>query len=259
MQSEVSVQIIVVDDGSTDGSDRVAIECACTDPRISIIRQPHLGASRARNAGTSNAHGRYIQYLDADDILEPDTLRMRVSALEQSGADVAYSDWSVWSCDGDGSFRISGVSRNQMGQRPDIQLLAQAFWPPGALLYRREFVERLGLWDEALFIAHDVDFLVRSALMGAQFVHVSVPGLKYRVDWTSSLSRSDPCRFVGEYYRIAVSVQTAWEAAGKLDSRQREALVGVLWHVCRASPDSAVVIEARGRIESLMAAGAYGS
>src|SRR5262249_9614078 len=85
-QTGVSMEIIVIDDGSTDATPEIA--AACGDP-VRVIRQPPSGVSAARNAGTSAARGEFIQYLDADDVLEPGTIAARVALLDRTGADVA--------------------------------------------------------------------------------------------------------------------------------------------------------------------------
>ena len=84
------IEIIVVDDGSTDGTTELIR--AYVD-RVKAEFGPNRGASAARNQGTTLAAGEFIQYLDADDLLVPDAIERRVAALQSVGADVAYSDW----------------------------------------------------------------------------------------------------------------------------------------------------------------------
>src|SRR4051794_30846122 len=89
-QRGVSLQVVVVDDGSSD--DSVSVVEAVGGSDVEIVRQANAGVSAARNAGTAAARGQYIQYLDADDVLMPNSLETRLAALA-SGADVAYTDW----------------------------------------------------------------------------------------------------------------------------------------------------------------------
>ena len=70
-QTERDLQIILVDDGSTDDSLSIAQSFAEQDPRITAIPQPHTGQSAARNYGLTHAKGEYIAFLDADDALQP--------------------------------------------------------------------------------------------------------------------------------------------------------------------------------------------
>jgi glycosyltransferase involved in cell wall biosynthesis len=80
-QTHSGWECIVIDDGSTDETAIVADSLAVQDQRIKVVRQPHRGPSGARNLGLRLASGRYIQFLDADDVIEPDKLEAQLSAL----------------------------------------------------------------------------------------------------------------------------------------------------------------------------------
>ena len=77
-----SLQIILVDDGSTDGSAAVYERHAAEDPRIVVHRQPNAGLGAARNAGIRLATGRYITFLDSDDTLPEDAYEVMVRSLD---------------------------------------------------------------------------------------------------------------------------------------------------------------------------------
>jgi glycosyltransferase involved in cell wall biosynthesis len=190
--------------------------------------------SAARNAGTAAATGELLQYLDADDLLEPSTLAARVAALDASGADVALTSWVRWKAGGDGVFRASEVERTMLGPRPEIDLLTDAWWPPGAILYRRTIVDRIGGWREDLPIIQDARFLLDSALRGGRFTQLAETGLKYR-EHGHSLSRRDPLAFAADCYRSAADLEWHWTREGTLDRERRDALVRVYAHVARAT------------------------
>ena len=87
-QTLQDIEIICVNDGSTDNSASVVRDYMQQDARIRLIEQDNQGLSAARNAGIRNANGKYLQFLDADDILLPDKLTKQVQELEQTNADV---------------------------------------------------------------------------------------------------------------------------------------------------------------------------
>ena len=222
-QVDVSIELIVVDDGSEDRS--VEVARAAAGERLTVIRQPASGVSRARNVGTAAVSAPYVQYLDADDLLMPGTLAARVAALETSQADVAYCDWQRWQRGRDGVFGSNGIVQRVLGERPELELLDDAWWPPGALLYRRSLVDRLLPWREDLPVIQDARFQQDAALAGARFVHVPALGLRYRVHEHGSLSSRDPVAFIDDCFRNMSDLQDRWQAAGALDEARRRALL----------------------------------
>jgi CDP-glycerol glycerophosphotransferase len=86
-QTFTDLEVIVVDDGSTDGSAAVAAARAAADPRFTLIRAPNGGPGAARNRGIERATGRYLAFVDADDALPPHTYERMLHALEASGSD----------------------------------------------------------------------------------------------------------------------------------------------------------------------------
>jgi glycosyltransferase involved in cell wall biosynthesis len=232
-QAGVSLEVVVVDDGSTDRS--AAVAEGLGDARVTVIRQAPHGVSRARTAGTRIAAGEYVQYLDADDILCPGTLRARVAALERTDADVAYCDWVPDELMPAGGFRPGTRVSRTLGPRPELDLLTEAWWPPGALLYRRRIVDAIGPWREDLPVIQDARFLLDAALHGARFVHVAEVGLRYRVHGADSLSRRDPRAFLADCLRNALDVEVRWVREDRLDPGRRAALRQVYGYVSRAA------------------------
>src|SRR5580704_7721487 len=106
-QTWEDLEIIVIDDGSTDSSTNVLRSFG---NRIRANFGPNRGASAARNTGTTLATGAYIQYLDADDLLAPEAIERRLAALNENGADVAYSDWQRFETGTDGSRRFGEIN-----------------------------------------------------------------------------------------------------------------------------------------------------
>lgn len=88
-QTYSDLQIILVDDGSTDGCAGMCDAWAKKDPRILTVHQSNQGLSEARNAGLRLATGRYLAFVDSDDFVEPNMYRYMVEAMERTGSDIA--------------------------------------------------------------------------------------------------------------------------------------------------------------------------
>ena len=88
-QTYKDIQIILVDDGSTDGSQFICNELAKKDSRITIVHKENGGTALARNKGLEKAKGEYITFVDSDDWLEPDMYQKLISYIEKENADLA--------------------------------------------------------------------------------------------------------------------------------------------------------------------------
>ena len=86
-QDYSNIEIILVDDGSPDSSPLICDEYAQRDPRISVIHKKNGGQSSARNAGLKVAKGHYVNFLDSDDWIAPDTVSYALGLLKKYGAE----------------------------------------------------------------------------------------------------------------------------------------------------------------------------
>lgn len=223
-QTYPQLEVVLVDDGSTDGT-RALIQSWGNS--VTAILGPNQGAASARNTGTSAARGAFIQYLDADDLLEPDAIASRVEALQRSRAAVAYSDWQKLEEAAEGVF-VPGerVARATHDVHADLEVaLFSNFWaPPAALLYRREIIENIGGWKQHLAPIEDARFMLDAALAGGEFVRVPGVGAHYRVYHGPSHSRRDPLRFVRAVMESAIEIEAIWRERGPLDDARIAAL-----------------------------------
>ena len=92
-QTYKELQVILVNDGSTDNSLSIMKEYMKQDPRIFIIDRPHEGVSAARNAGLKEATGEYISFIDSDDWIEPDMYKIIHDILLENNADRVSCEW----------------------------------------------------------------------------------------------------------------------------------------------------------------------
>ena len=107
-QSYQNIECIVIDDGSTDATQKIVIEYQCRDPRIRYIYQDNMGVSAARNNGLRNAKGEFIQFLDADDLIDSKKIELQLSFLvAHPEVDVVYGDGFYFRTNNEGKFEIT--------------------------------------------------------------------------------------------------------------------------------------------------------
>ncbi|QIR40492.1 glycosyltransferase [Tolypothrix sp. PCC 7910] len=246
-------EIIAVDDGSTDNTANLLRSYGS---KIRAEFSPNRGASAARNLGTTLARGKFIQYLDADDLLRPDALEKRIQALVSSDADVAYSDWQRLTENQAGKFLLGDVISRRIEDvhsDPQIALFTDFWAPPAALLYHRRIVEAIGSWNESLPIIQDARFLLDAALMGGKFVYVPGVQADYRVHKANSLSRRNPIKFVVDCFNNACQVEEFWKVNGGITSERQATLEQVYGGVARFffEHDRPTFYEALAKIHAL--------
>lgn len=93
-QSLRDMEIILVDDGSTDGTWAMMERFAAQDERVRILRRPAEGVSETRNAGIAMSHGRYIRFVDADDHLPPDSMRLLIEKAQEGDSDLVIAAYT---------------------------------------------------------------------------------------------------------------------------------------------------------------------
>ena len=92
-QTYSNLEIICVDDGSTDGSEKILDDYAVRDKRIRAIHQENGGESKARNVGLQLMTGQYVGFLDCDDWIEPDMYESLLGIILSKKADIVASSW----------------------------------------------------------------------------------------------------------------------------------------------------------------------
>ncbi len=222
-----NLEIIVIDDGSTDESAKIVER---DFPGARLIKTKNQGASRTRNLGTSESRGKFIQYLDADDLLAPGKLRVQLEILEGSQADVAYGDWQVLLNKPDGRCLQAEVYKRKM-QQPEIELFTDFWYPPAVYLFRRSIVENVGGWNEKLPVIQDARFALDCALRDGRFIYCEGIMAYYRVHSVNSLSRRNSVAFARDCLQNAVEVETWWRERGGINKERKAALLQVYDYV----------------------------
>ncbi|MFI5345638.1 MAG: glycosyltransferase family 2 protein [Elusimicrobiota bacterium] len=162
------LEIIVVDDGSTDGS-----AASLDDLGVRVVRQKNSGEAAARNAGVRASAGRYVTFLDGDDLLISSGLEPRVAFLENNPKCLDVGGLPSALIDERGEVLAPVFQRMSAKLSFPMNLSleryrADDFFPVSAslYLYRREAFELAGPYDEALAAAPDADFHFRMLALG---------------------------------------------------------------------------------------------
>jgi glycosyltransferase involved in cell wall biosynthesis len=215
------LEVIVVDDGSTD--DTASILNSLGDRVRHIPLERNCGRNRARNLGLSMATGRYVKFLDSDDVLVPASLGVEVAAADDSGADLVVSGWQSVDLASDRSSH-STVRFDAPSMEPVIDsVLAGRAVPTSAALYGRSLVGDQR-WDEGLRKLDDWDWFIRAALRAAKIIRVDVISYSWRQHSAQGIRSETMLRNAREHHIILSKLEAALAAGGVLTSVRKKRL-----------------------------------
>lgn len=250
VQEQVSLEVIVVDDSSTDGTAEYLSSVA--DDRVRVVRLPvRSGVSTARNRGIKVARGHWLAFLDDDDRWLQRRLRATIDAALEVGADFAYGDTIVVNARG------SLIELEQAPAPTEFACLLRyrsPIWGPSAVIARASLLERTGGFDQELAYLADWDLWFRMAAEG-RAARCAEPLVEYTLHSGSMLfdsaieverefarlaakhpdiDRDHVLRFVADRYRAAGLLWRASrvylrEGVGKPDAKLLLRGVGVLF------------------------------
>ena len=198
VQDYAHKEVIVVNDGSTDGTLNALRRFGNT---IRVVDQVNGGPPRARNAGLAVARGDYVAFLDADDIWLQGKLSAQVAHMEANpNVGTCYVTWTVWPADVDGVFRRPTAAQQPLG--PATMNAAMSGWIYSRLLFdselltstvliRTSVLHRVGEFDQTLWNGDDYDFWLRLS-QAAQISRLEPAGVLYRVVQGSVSRRTRP-------------------------------------------------------------------
>ncbi len=184
-QTYPSVEVLIVDDGSTDDTPQI-VQQWIGDARVRLYRQANAGKARAMNRGFELSRGRFVAFLDADDVWNPDKLAQQMPLFSgRPELGVVYSDYQCM--DGEERPLVKGITPMRRGWVTG-SLLIENFVCYSAGVVRREGLERGGGFDEALGMGIDYDLWLRLSAHW-QFDFVPQPTVRYRI-WAGQMSKN---------------------------------------------------------------------
>jgi len=203
-------ELIIVNDGSTDDT-KLIIETQFKDDRIRLININNSGAAAARNLAYSASKGKYIKFLDSDDLINPEMIEAQIALTENDNFIIS----ATW-----GRFYNNDLSTFQLNPEDCWQTLTPVEWicnswkyahsmtTPGIFLIPKTIIEKAGLWDENLSLLDDTEYFTRTILAADKVIFSTNSTLYYRSGNRGSLSgQTSKIHAQSAYYSLLKSSQ----------------------------------------------------
>ncbi len=181
-QTYQNIELLVINDGSTDNSFRIAKEYE--SDKVIIIDQQNKGASAARNLGLQLSKGEFVKFFDADDLMNPEMIESQVKIAIKNPDSIISGKW--------GRFYKSDINSFQLCREECWRNLNSITWlklswknalpmtQPGIFLLSRKVIEKAGYWDERLSLNDDMEFFTKNILAAKKVFFCDNAILYYR-------------------------------------------------------------------------------
>ena len=190
-----SVEVLVQDGGSTDGTQAVLADV--DDDRVHVIYEKDGGQADALNRALARARGEFILWLNADDLLRPNSVGVLLDAARSNGHDIVYGDFDIIDEHGDviKPYKSAPLDRRRLF-RYGVYIFS------GSVLLRRRFLEEIGGFNAALHYCMDYELYLRVAAAGASQLHVPLTVGQFRRQ-PESKTETGWRPFAAEQYAVA--------------------------------------------------------
>jgi len=190
-QTLQEIEIICVDDGSTDNSSNILSDYAQKDSRIIVHRQENQGLANARNAGLKLANGEYIGFVDSDDFVDIDFFEKLYQAASSDNADIARALYKYHYPDSEKlDLYLDKIIKQRIKQKKTLGINDHTVVVWNAI-YRKKFLSDNGImYFDNLRSSEDISFTARATFCANKTVPVTDTFLHYRKDIKTSISNN---------------------------------------------------------------------
>lgn len=231
-QQDVQLEIVAVDNGSSDDGPVIVRHFSAEEPRVRLLQSPKRGPGHARNYGVAHTTGKWILFLDADDLIEPNHLRNLLDVLKAyPQASVIAGGWKEFPADAPDQLTF----KSPAGHSNPSQLLESAIaaspWAVHSALVKRELVSRCP-WPEEMdgMLAEDNAFWFRLCLSGS-VAYSNEAGALYRTQTTNCRTQSHDVEkwFTGVHTAVQKNLAALHEISGQSPTPQQAAVLMQLY------------------------------
>jgi len=229
-QTYTNWELIIVDDGSTDKTGKIASSYVALDERVKYIYQENQKQSIARNNGLKLCRGKYIAFLDSDDIWVINKLEVQLKCIQENKSDLVFSAGFVFSQDiSNPDFEFNTTEGIIVGDDGFESLLRQNFIPILSVLVTRQALNEVGGFDENPEIQNVEDYQLWLKLLLKGFVFFGMSGkLFYYRQHKDQVTASDP--YASE--KVLIMFNTFLKYPFRMQSGIRKAMLlrGKTWY-----------------------------
>jgi len=224
------IELIVVDDGSTDNTQLIVEETVNKhkkDQNIKIryLRQDHHGAPAARNLALINCHGEYIQFLGSDDLLDSEKIRKQMIVASRYPETILCGPW-MYFWEENGQYVKERGEEINLNEDIILQWLKGKFFIEIAFLWPRNLIYHIGPWDESLVREQDGDYFLRAVLQKMKFSYVPETFSYWRIlpSGCPSISTTPSSDALMSRIRVVQKLRFVLEDRGEFSQNHRNAM-----------------------------------